>query len=196
MSILTEGFPSGVCIDGIIYAVDTDFRTWIQFGELLEDSAVTLPEKAQKILTLCYRDKIPPSFAKAVQGLLWFYGCGKLEKKQGQKKSAAGQNNHIFSFSADAGLIYAAFWKEYGIDLAKEPLHWWQFWSLFSSLGEDTRLMKVMGYRSVELSQITDKNQKRFYRQMKSLYRLPDQRSAAEKEKDFTQQLGLLFEEG
>ena len=56
--------------------------------------------------------------------------------------------------------------------------------------------MKVMGYRSVELARITDKEQKKFYRQMKALYRLPDPRSTEEKENDFTRQLDLLFEEG
>ncbi len=195
MSILTEGFPQTVCIDGKDYAVNTDFRIWIRFSEILEDPAMSAPEKAQKILLLCYPETLPPSFLQAIEGLLWFYGCGK-ENKKGHKNKTNQRKKPVFDFAADAALIYSAFWQEYGIDLANAGLHWWQFWSLFSGLGENTRLMKVIGYRSAELSQIADKNQKRFYREMKALYRLPDRRSNAQREEDFTQQLALLFEEG
>lgn len=195
MNILTDGFPETVCIDGAAYAVNTDYRAWISIGSILEDSGISLPEKAQKILFLGYQDKIPPSFSKAMEGIFWFYTCGRTEKTE-HKPSKKTARRQVFSFSEDDALIYAAFWKEYGINLAKENLHWWQFWSLLAALGEDTRLMQVIGYRSAELSKINDKNRKRFYRQMQALYRLPDRRSAAEREEDFTRQLGELFEEG
>ena len=120
MSILTRGFPEAVCIDGKSYAVNTGFKVWIQFSEILDDPNMSLPEKAQKILLLCYPDQIPESFSKAVYGLLWFYGCGKT--KQGHKNGMCGENKRIFSFAEDAALIYAAFWKECGIDLSKRGL--------------------------------------------------------------------------
>lgn len=195
MSMLTRGCPEKVCIDGVFYTVNTDFKVWIQFAELLDDAQMPLSEKAQKILLLCYPDKLPPTFSQGFDGLLWFYSCGR-ETKKGQKKETLKIQKPIFSFTEDASLIYAAFQKEYGIDLCTAQLHWWQFWSLFSALGEDTRFVKVMGYRSVELSQIGDRNQKKFYRQMKALYSLPDRRTGAQKEQDFEKQLSLLFEEG
>ena len=195
MNILTEGFSENVVIDGVSYAVNTDFRTWIRLGAILEDPKIPLPKKAQEILLLGYKETIPPSFLKAMQGILWFYTCGKTEK-EGHKTKETKKRRPVFSFSEDSALIYAAFWKEYGIDLATTPLHWWQFWSLFSALGEDNRLMQVIGYRSAELSKISDKNRRRFYRQMQALYRLPDGRSALEREQEFQAQLGELFEEG
>ena len=73
----------------------------------------------------------------------------------------------------DADYIYSAFMSQYNIDLQDiEYLHWWKFRALFDSLNENNRLSKIIQYRSMDLSKIKDKEQKKFYKNMKKLYKI------------------------
>ena len=77
-----------------------------------------------------------------------------------------------FSFSQDAPYIYAAFKEQYGIDLlSQEKLHWWKFLALFESLGEETKMAKIMYYRTVSTSGMS-KDRRAFINEMKKAYKL------------------------
>jgi len=76
--------------------------------------------------------------------------------------------------------------QQYNIDLQEiKYMHWWKFKALFNGLAENTEIVKIMGYRAVNLSKIKDKEQKNFYKRMKKIYALPDTRSQEEKESEF-----------
>ena len=64
-------------------------------------------------------------------------------------------------------------------------MHWYEFKSLFDGLTEDTKFIKIIQYRSVDLNDIKDKEMRKFYIKQKKIYKLPDMRSEEEKENDF-----------
>lgn len=181
--------PEEVCIDGVSYAVNTDFRVWIEIEELLSSSEINIFERIQKVLCLCYKDKLPETLEKALNGVMQFYKCGKCEDNNNSGKSSIP----ILSLSEDADMIGAAFYHDYGIDLWKDKIHWWQFYALLMSLEESDRIMQIMKYRAVDLNDIENKAQKKFYRKMKSLYRLKDKRTPDERERDMIEKLNRVF---
>lgn len=67
-------------------------------------------------------------------------------------------------------------------------MHWWKFKALFHALDENLEFMKIMRYRAVDITKIP-KEQKDFYRKMKQIYALPDNRTEEEKEQDFISSL-------
>ena len=80
----------------------------------------------------------------------------------------------VYSFQYDDDYIYAAFLEQYGIDLQDvEDLHWWKFRALFKGLREDTEIVKIMGYRSIEITSKMPKEQREFYKKMQSVHALP-----------------------
>ena len=54
---------------------------------------------------------------------------------------------------------------------------------MFKALKEDNEIVKIMGYRSIDLSKVDDKKQKEFYKKMKKTYEIPIAISKDEKEK-------------
>ena len=52
---------------------------------------------------------------------------------------------------------------------------------MFKSLKGDNEIVKIMGYRSVNLSNIKDKEQKLYYKKMKELYKIPISKDEIEK---------------
>lgn len=197
MGILTEGLPDSITVEGKKYAVNTDFRVWIKFGEMMS-SAASSSEKLFSAIVLCFdKDRsrqLPSDPAAALEALCDFYACGKLNsggKKPGRNRG--GKKDRVFSFSEDWGYIYAAFLSEYGMDLFSERLHWYQFMALLESLSEESRFMKILAYRTVQPENTADSARRKFLRRMKRLYSLPDNRTEEEKEAELADKLSLLF---
>ncbi|MDU2670403.1 MAG: bacteriophage Gp15 family protein [Clostridium sp.] len=182
MNILVDLVPTIVNIDNKEYEINSDFRTSILFELLMQDGTIGEDDKIFMALQLYYPD-IPENIKKAIEQMLWFYRCGKdVSSSKGNGKSKGV--TQIYSFEYDDDYIYSAFLDQYNIDLQDiEYLHWWKFKALFKALKDDNMIVKIMGYRSMDLSKVKDKEQKSYYKKMKDLYKLPDNISNSEKEK-------------
>lgn len=173
-SILTNKLPVDVRINGVLYRINSDYRTSIIFSKLIEENEndEELTIKALKL----YYPVIPVQdyWNEAINYIFWFYTCGKTEEEKSNSKST-GKNKRIFNYEQDSQYIYSAFLSQYKIDLQDiNYLHWWKFKALFESLNEDNEIVKIMQYRSMDLSKIQDKEQKKFYKKMKDLYKLKE----------------------
>ena len=171
MNILIDLLPSSVKIDGTEYEINSDFRTSVLFSLLMEDDNLNEEEKVLQALNLYY-PVVPDNSEKAIEKIKWFYSCGKLDNPIGNKKARASSKK-VFDFEVDANYIYSAFMSQYNIDLQDiEELHWWKFKALLEGLKEDNKLSKIIEYRSVDLSKIKDKEQRKFYKDMQKQYSL------------------------
>lgn len=188
MNILIDILPKKVKIDGEYYKVNSDFRTSILFGLLMQDNSIEEENKIYMALELYY-PVIPSNINEAINQMLWFYRCGKdIAKSKGNGKGKSV--TQIYSFEHDDDYIYAAFIDQYGIDLQDiDYLHWWKFKAMFKGLKEDNEIVKIMGYRSVELSKIKDKEQKAYYKKMKELYKIPISKDEENKLKEIEEAL-------
>ncbi len=52
---------------------------------------------------------------------------------------------------------------------------------MFKSLNEENQIVKIMGYRAMDIPNDMPNDQKEFYRKMKKLYELPRSKSEIEK---------------
>lgn len=180
MNILIDLLPEEIEIEGIEYDINSDFRTSMLFEMMMTDNELDDKEKIEQALLLYY-PKLPSNINLAMEQLLWFYRCGKdIARLNGNGKGKSGQ---IYDFDFDDGYIYSAFLDQYGIDLQDVDLHWWKFKSLFKSLKEDNEIVKIMGYRSMDLAKIKDKEEKNHYKKMKALYKIQSNISKDETEK-------------
>lgn len=190
MNMLTDSLPETVSVDGRLYSIHTDFRNWVRFEILMLDHSVPMQKKIIDILKLVYVDSLPPTLRDALYEAVVFYSRAEGGKECAEEKKKGKQ---VYSFAQDDEYIYAAFLAQYGIDLQSADLHWWQFKAMFAGLSEENKIIKIMEYRSINLAEIKDKNQKVFYRKMKELYKLPDLRTEGEKERDMIDMISSVF---
>lgn len=182
MNLLIDLVPTSVNINNKKYEINSDFRISILFELLMQDISIDDRDKLIMGLNLYYKD-IPPKrcWKEAIEKILWFYRCGKDSMKS-KGKGKGKSDIRIYSFEHDDDYIYAAFMDQYGIDLQDiEELHWWKFKAMFKSLREDNEIVKIMGYRNIDLSKIKDKEQKAYYKKMQNLYKLPVSKGEQEK---------------
>lgn len=182
MNLLLDLLPTTVDIEGIEYEINSDFRTSILFELLMQDVEIEVEEKIIQALQLYYK-QCPNNIEEAINKMLWFYSCGKENDLKSNSKTGSNSEK-IYDFNYDDEYIYSAFLDQYGVDLNEiEYLHWWKFKAMFKALKEDNEIIKIMGYRSIDLSKVEDKKQKEFYKKMKKIYEIPIAISKDEKEK-------------
>lgn len=187
MSIITSVLPDYVTVRGKKYQIRTDFKVWLEFSEILTKN-ISWAEKVIKMLNLTFPE-LPSNLAEALSTVMDFYS----HSADSEKKDENSLKKACFDFEYDADLIYSAFYQQYNIDLTEASMHWWKFKALLSSLSEDTHFIKVVQYRSIDISKIKDKEQKKFYNSMKKRYKLPDKRSEEEKELCLNNAIETLF---
>lgn len=185
MNILVDLVPTTVNIDNKEYEINSDFRISILFELLMQDGTIEEDDKILMALQLYYPD-IPENIKKAIEQMLWFYRCGKdVSSSKGNGKSKGV--TQIYSFEYDDDYIYSAFLDQYNIDLQDiEYLHWWKFKAMFKALKDDNMIVKIMGYRSMDLSKVKDKEQKAYYKRMQKLYEIPISKDEQNKLDDIT----------
>lgn len=188
MNILVDLVPNTVTIDNKEYEINSDFRTSILFSLLMHDNSIEDKDKFIMALPLYY-PVIPENINEAIEQMLWFYRCGK--DMNYQKGNSKGKSiTQIYSFEHDDDYIYAAFMDQYNVDLQDiDYLHWWKFKAMFNGLKEDNKIVKIMSYRSMDLSKIKDKEQKAYYKEMKELYKIPISKDEENKLKEIEKTL-------
>ena len=180
MNLLIDLLPTSVDINGKKYEINSDFRISILFEILMQDKSINDKDKIYLALELYY-PIVPDDVNLAIEKILWFYRCGKdVAKSKGNGKGKS--DIQIYNFEYDDDYIYAAFMDQYRIDLQDiKHLHWWKFKAMFKSLKEDNEIVKIMGYRSMDLSKIKDKEQKAYYKRMKDIHKIPVSKNEQEK---------------
>lgn len=160
-----------VNINGSDYPIATDFRIWLKFQKIIENIKED-EESFIKLLSFFIEiglDFDIKFFKEALEECVSFF-VGKNSKN---KINSNSNDKKIFDFEKDEKYIYSAFLQEYSIDLySAEHLHWHKFKSLLESLSNECQLSKIIQYRSIDLSKIKDKEQKKYYSKMKKIYSL------------------------
>lgn len=196
MSLLTSKLPTNISIDDIKFEINSNFRNSILFEELILNEDISKEEVQNKAIQLYYKQPIIQSYRPlALQGIIWFYSCGRSEEETTSRKEHYNniKSSDIYSFKYDDEYIYSAFLDQYGIDLQDiDYLHWWKFKAMFKSLKSDNKIVEIMGYRSMDLNSIKDKEQKAFYKKMQDIYRLPEIINKDELEKQKALEEALL----
>lgn len=179
-NLLLDKLP--ITINGL--KINTNFRNSILFELLMQDVSLTKEQKIMQAINIYFEDF--DTLNNAIDSMLIFFNCGIENTEKEPKNSKA-----IYSFEHDATHIFSAFLSQYQIDLNSiKYLHWWKFRALFNNLNEDHLFSKIMSYRAMDLSKIKDREQRKYYRELQIKYRLPDNRTRQEKEREFANALG------
>lgn len=186
MSIIIDSL-SDIVEDRIgVLEFNTDFRTSMLFEMLMQDRNISKKNKVIQAIRLYYPNfEQITDYKKATDDIVWFYRCGKELANSNNVSNTENINKQVYSYEFDDNYIYSAFLQQYNIDLQDIDLHWWKFRAMFDGLSKDTKIVEIMGYRTIDLRTVKDKEEKKRLKKLKQLYSLPDMRTREQKEADF-----------
>ena len=162
MNPLYEPFPDYVTVKGKKVRIVTDFREYIKLIDLLKDDEVDETEK-KELIACWFLDDPGSDFEECLQALTDFVVNYRETKASEVEEGNEDNTKHdpVISYNQDAPYIISGFLECYGIDLTEiQYMHWWKFQMLIDGMNEDCELKKRMGYRSIDLNQIKDKEER------------------------------------
>lgn len=148
---LFDRLPDGVTVDGRFYKCDFDFRNVLKMLEIMRRDDLELSARDYHCVKCVFSGHLPLSKAANV----YLSICSILFEK-----TPENDGKRLMSFEQDAPLIRAAFRQEYGIDLFREKLTWFEFAELLHALPEGNRFTEVVGIRARPLPTPTKWNGK------------------------------------
>lgn len=148
---LFDRLPDGVTVDGRFYKCDFDFRNVLKMLEIMRRDDLELSARDYHCVKCVFSGHLPLSKAAKV----YLSICSILFEK-----TPENDGKRLMSFEQDAPLIRAAFRQEYGIDLFREKLTWFEFTELLHALPEGNRFTEVVGIRARPLPTPTKWNGK------------------------------------
>ena len=157
------GLPESIEVEGSLYYIQTSFKYWLRFLELLENKEITPND-----FDFIYKDSKPSKRQDGVLALIQF--CSPPELLPRLQESGSG--GKVVDYIIDADYIYAAFLEQYGIDLISSDMHWYKFQALFKGLHE-TKLNEIIGYRLYEYTGGKKDDYVRQMEKLRSAWELP-----------------------
>lgn len=149
-------YPISVEIDGEVFEINTDFRIAIECNKVAEDKTIGDIERALAIIYLLFGDK----------GLEANDKHGALLKKAKKFLSCNKEVIDIdeepdMDYIEDYAYIKTSFRSDYGINLDKEKMHWWEFYDLINGLsnsefGNCCILNRIRNLRNYNPAEIKD----------------------------------------
>lgn len=166
MSLLTRRLPRHMEVQGGRWPIDPDFRLMVELETAVTSPAGLSPELLGELLERFYPQGVPQDTEGAVEGMLWFYRCGKEDEREG---GGAASHARLYDFEQDGEALYTSFLQAFRIDLTTDSVHWWQFRRLMFGLPADTPFAQRLHYRTADTSGM-GKEQKKHYAKMKRLF--------------------------
>ena len=133
---LYERLPDSIEIDGRKYRLNLDFRNVLKLMYVMEREDI-LPAAREYLALKCVMRRPPKDWHKA------FYMVHRMLFGESTRTS-----ERITSFEQDADMIRAAFMQEYGINLYRDKLHWFEFTAFLYNLPNESKYTDVIGIRS------------------------------------------------
>lgn len=143
---LYERLPDSVTVGRKRIKVDLDFRNVLRMLDVLQRDDL-MPDAREWLAVRCVCRKPVKGMMAELRKLLF----AEPPKSDGKR---------VTSFEQDAGLIRAAFWQVYGVNLWTAKLHWFEFIELMQGIPEGNRYSDVVGIRMREMPEPTKWNAK------------------------------------
>lgn len=168
---LWENLPNAVEANGRFIYLNTDFKYWLLFDNLLQKDDTRFCD-----LDFVLKDEImDEDILKACIGFL-------LNKNS--TPNCSGSSDHITDFEEDGEFIFSAFMEKYNIDLLETNMHWHKFLALYRGLLNS--YSDIVGYRAY-------KGEDKEFLRIKHEWALPKKTDKSERKR---QVLSILLGDG
>lgn len=147
--------PSAYSARGSSVTFKTDFRPWLKFERLREETGLTGEEFVAAAVALCCgRTSGNPGADFIMDGILWFHSCADVERSVLPKDYDEGTAAHLTERARNRPRLVNLYWdffqlwgsfkKQHGIDLYTcGEMHWWEFRRLYDELKDDTGIAQL-----------------------------------------------------
>lgn len=174
-------YPETVVCGDKIYDIDLNFMTVVQVWDVQSSDDWTNRDKIEIQAKLFLSDPVdcPESMDEQIAFLQAVYDLFPKTEES---------NERYIDFHQDAAMIRSAFFR-IGVDLARQPIHFFQFLELLGDLPTDTALMRTIKIRMEPIPKRTESNAEQIAALQKAKARVAIRMSEEERRERFARSL-------
>lgn len=159
--------------------IDSDFQIGIQMFWALGDEKLSNMERINIAGQLLFGEEMPGDYNRVVQGINWFLGGWNTDNIPKDKVEQP-----VMDYQQDQWRIWTAFLRQYGINLNRKRLHFWEFMALLRNLDECS-FTRVVDIRTKPITGKMSAEEKKFYTGQKGIYAL---KTGKKPDKEYTEE--------
>ena len=147
--------PKFAKIGDELYKINTSYKVALKCNEIACDDNIRDYETMLAIIYLLFGDKglhDKENHEQLLDIAFKYLACGEETEISNEKPD--------MDFKQDFGLIKASFMSDYGIDLSKQELDWYDFYTYLNGLKEDCVLNRVRNLRTFDERKIEDRKER------------------------------------
>ena len=174
-------YPQYAQIKDKQYKINTHFEIALKCNEIAEDDKISDEERALAIIYLLYGDegiKDKENWEELLKIATKYLSCGKKIENNDRDEEVD------IDFKQDWNYIQTSFFSDYNIDLAKNEMHWWQFYNLIEGLTDKCILNRVRFVRNFDISQIKEPKEREKWIRQKELVAIKKEKTSKQIELD------------
>lgn len=137
------------------YKINTSYKVALKCNDVALDDDIGDYEKTLAIIYLLFGDEglaDKQNYDRLLDLAYKYLSCGEEPEKTNDEPD--------MSFKQDFGLIKASFMSDYGIDITKQDLDWYDFNMYLNGLKEDCILNRIRSLRTLDVSTIKDNKER------------------------------------
>lgn len=147
------------------YSIRSEFQIGIQISMALIDEELSEAERMAIACELLFVD-MPEDIREATEGIRWFLDGWNHDRHKNAKEEV-----RVLDFDIDQWRIYSAFLNQYGLDLNRTRIHWFQFMGLLSNLNE-CAFTRVLDIRMKKINSKMSREEQKAIRDAQTIFRL------------------------
>lgn len=159
--------PKYVKIGDKKYKINTSFKIALKCNNVIQDNNISDYERLLAVIYLLFGDEglaDSDNYDKLAELSFKYLMCGQEPEDTDEEKD--------MDFNQDYNLIRASFRSDYGIDIEKEDMDWWDFYTHLNGLSEGCILNRIRDLRTCDLSDITNEKTKNRIKKAKKKFAL------------------------
>lgn len=166
---LYERLPETIEVNGNLFKIKTDFKTWLAFLELAQKEELQVNDY---LFMLQNKEDSKEAFKNLGDFAIALFGF--MDKTPATPNVTKGEDNdtQIVDFSLDSPYIYASFMQAYNIDLLETNMHWYKFNALFLGLPGNTKICEIMQARAYKKC---EDSEDKLWKKKKEYWKLPQE---------------------
>jgi len=189
---LLRGFPTRVRLGGVEHPLGWRFSDCMPVILAYEDEELTSEEQQEILLRRLFPQPLPDRFREQALMLALRFLDGGEGSGEESEEDEPEEHVRLYSFTRDGGLVYSAFCGQYGIDLARDELHWWAFLSLLNDLPPKCQFYQLLYLRDGYLRGTLSREEEQLLERMGESALPPSQPGDREREENARNFLNLL----
>jgi len=159
-------YPTQMEVNGVIYDIDTNYKTALQCFQAINDKELEEHERAIVVVALLLGYDVPlEDTQEALEKCAIYLRCGKTKNPSNKEID--------MDYFQDEAKIRTSIRQCYHLNLnIEKDIHWWEYNELIEGLTEETLLNKVREIRTYDLSKEKDPKIRKQIQDAKDFYAL------------------------